>query len=474
TPTPPQSIDSPDTSPLAVIEAVTVPPPFPESKRITAVQESLAPWTPFADVAPDDELAAAFASVVTPSIPLPSSSVSTPFAELPVIEHRPEFAADAAAPHTTAPHHVFETVEADTRVLASIVPELATPGAIPVAIPRDVLVRAERLVNEQVAARRRKRWVFAAAGAVSFALCLFCLAPVRGGKSAHEVITLPADPTPAMVGKVLADAHLIRSAKGFALVAELIGLAGLRAGSYNLTTGQWPWQVARELTHGGSALHDVIIVSGLTLGQIAVELERAGVVSTADLVEAAHDERILRKFAITNEDAQGWLAPGAYAFADGIAARDIVTVMIERCLANLASIRATRDLAPDARNDVMVLASIVEREAKDKSEASRIAGLFANRLKLGMRLESRATAVYIIGVDKKELTLADVRQPSLYNTYVNAGLPPSPIASPSLEALRAAAEPEPNTYYYMVDKDDGGHVFSQTYEEHLKAQRANR
>ena len=124
----------------------------------------------------------------------------------------------------------------------------------------------------------------------------------------------------------------------------------------------------------------------------------------------------------------------------------------------------------------MVLPSLVEKEAKDKSEARRIAGLFHNRLKLDMRLESRATVLYILGEDKKEMTLADVRQPSPYNTYLNAGLPPGPIATPSLEALRAALHPEEHGYFYMTDRDDGAgaHVFSVTYEDHLKAQRENR
>lgn len=428
------------------------PPPVPEEVRPTVVLDRNEPWTPFTDVTDGDEVSEAFAN----------------------IPELPEFEPSAAWPASQPTEAKFEpgvsasTARADTHVEPD--DDLSTP----VPIPRDVLLRAERLVSEQVSASRRNRWVFAAAGLLSFLVCLYFFAPTGMGANEHKVVTLPAEATPSMIGDVLATAGLVRSAKGFALVGEIAGVGGLRAGSYSLSTNQWPWQVARELTHGGSALHDVVIPNGGTLGDIARQLEQAGVVSAEAFVQAAHDKALLERLGITTGDAQGWLAPGAYAFAQDIPAVDVVSVMVERFFASLNTIETTRHLTVAAKTDVVILASIVEREARDKSEAPRIAGLFTNRLKLGMRLESRATALYILGIDKKELTLADVRQPSPFNTHLNPGLPPAPIASPSLEALRAAADPEQNAYYYMTDKDDGAHVFSATYEEHLKAQRANR
>jgi UPF0755 protein len=209
---------------------------------------------------------------------------------------------------------------------------------------------------------------------------------------------------------------------------------------------------------------------------MAASMERAGIADADAFKVVSHSPSLLSKHGIVSIDAQGWLAPGAYAMSRGIDPADAMSVMIDRFKASLATLPETATLSGEALNRVMVLASLVEKEAKDKSEARRIAGLFFNRLKLGMRLESRATALYILGTEKMELTRADVRQPSPYNTFLNAGLPPGPIATPSLESLRAALHPEEHGYFYMIDRDDGGgsHVFSATYEEYLKAQRENR
>lgn len=441
------------------------PPPPPPSARPTIVQEAR-PWTPFADIESADDIADAYAAL--PDLPefAPVARATTPSPALaPEPEEQPEL-------YSEPPRITPRAERRPTGPFPSVTADLAKP----IAVSADILEHAEKLVNAQAGSSRRNKWAFLAAALASFAACLFFFAPVGVGKKTHRVVTLPENASPTQVGEVLEKAELVRSAKGFALIGELVGMNGLRAGSYSLTANQWPWQVAHELTAGGSALHDVVFASGLTVAEVAHLLEKAGAVTAEAFIEASHDEKLLQRYGIPSPDVQGWLAPGSYAFADGIPATDVASVMIERFLNDLNALPAARDLAPSAKNDVVVLASLVEKEAKDKSEASRIAGLFTNRLKLNMRLESRAATLYILGIDKRELTLADVRQPSPFNTYLNAGLPPSPIANPGREALKAAADPEPNVYYYMTDKDDGsgGHVFSQTYEEHLKAQRANR
>ncbi|MEZ0313600.1 MAG: endolytic transglycosylase MltG [Myxococcota bacterium] len=315
--------------------------------------------------------------------------------------------------------------------------------------------------------------------AVTLAMCLAILAvlsPPASEGMQERVVTVPSGASAQTIGGALKEAKLVRSSIAFTILGELTRTRGLRAGSYRVTTGSWPWQVAAQLRGGQDTLLDLVIPEGASLPEVAKRMEAAGVADATAFTEASRAPQLLSRHGIVAIDSQGWLAPGAYAMARGISAVDAMSVMVERFKAQLATLPETNALSAEALNQVMVLASLVEKEAKDKSEARRIAGLFHNRLKLNMRLESRATVLYILGEDKKEMTLADVRAPSPYNTYLNAGLPPGPIATPSIEALRAALHPEEHGYFYMTDRDDGAgaHVFSITYEDHLKAQRENR
>ncbi len=315
--------------------------------------------------------------------------------------------------------------------------------------------------------------------AVTLAVCLAgiaVLAPPTSHGVEERVVTIPSGASASAIGAALADAELVRSATAFTVLGGLTRTRGLRAGSYRVTTGSWPWTVAAQLRAGQETLLHVVIPEGASLTEIGKRMAASGIADEAAFTEAVDAPQLLSKYGIVALDAQGWLAPGSYAMARGIGAVDAMGVMIERFKAQLATLPETAGLSAEALNQVLVLGSLVEKEAKDKTEARRIAGLFHNRLKLGMRLESRASVLYILGEEKRELTLADVRQPSPYNTYLNAGLPPGPIATPSLDALRAALHPEEHGYFYMADRNDGAgaHVFSVTYEEHLKAQRENR
>lgn len=315
--------------------------------------------------------------------------------------------------------------------------------------------------------------------AVTLAICLAAIAvlsPPGSHGQEERVVTIPSGASASTIGAALADADLVRSATAFTVLGELTRTRGLRAGSYRVTTGSWPWAVAAQLRAGQETLLDVVIPEGASLTEIGKRMEASGIADDAAFTEAIKAPSLLARYGIVALDAQGWLAPGSYAMARGIGAVDAMGVMVERFKAQLATLPETTGLSAEALNQVLVLGALVEKEAKDKTEARRIAGLFHNRLKLGMRLESRATVLYILGEEKKELTLADVRQPSPYNTYLNAGLPPGPIATPSLDSLRAALHPEEHGYFYMADRNDGAgaHVFSITYEEHLKAQRENR
>ena len=122
-------------------------------------------------------------------------------------------------------------------------------------------------------------------------------------------------------------------------------------------------------------------------------------------------------------------------------------------------------------NEFITLASIVEREAVKKEERPIIAGIFYNRLSIQMPLQSCATVQYILKERKPVLSIADTKIDSPYNTYLIKGLPPAPIASPGLDAILATSNPQHTKFLYFVAKGDGGHEFSETYEQHLQAKK---
>jgi UPF0755 protein len=264
---------------------------------------------------------------------------------------------------------------------------------------------------------------------------------------------------------------LVRSASGFAWLARVSGAHhALRAGAYTLSSDAWAWEQLRAVTGGQLETVSVTIPEGLSLRETASLLEGHGVVRADDLIEAAHAPALLKKYDLPTPTAEGWLFPDTYVFAKGISAREVADAMVRQFFLRV------RELPAVSRDELarkVILGSIIEREARDPEELKRIAGVFHNRLERNMRLESCATVQYVLGVRKDRLTLADVRQPSPYNTYLNGGLPPGPIASPSLEALRAAFFPEPHELLFFFARDDGSHrhVFSRTYDEHLSAQR---
>ena len=123
-------------------------------------------------------------------------------------------------------------------------------------------------------------------------------------------------------------------------------------------------------------------------------------------------------------------------------------------------------------DDIITLASVIERETDSDAERAKVAGVFYNRIDEGMKLQSCATVQYILGERKPVLSVADTQIQSPYNTYVNAGLPIGPIANPGIECIKAALYPEDTEYLYFVADENGGHIFSKTYEEHLAATNA--
>jgi UPF0755 protein len=298
-------------------------------------------------------------------------------------------------------------------------------------------------------------------------------APVsdRRGK---QSLTIPPQATVASIAEQLEQKELIRSADAFRVMARLSGLdQKLRAGVYELPPDAWSFQILGELERG--QVHHVMVTvpEGLTLREVARLLEHHGIAAAGEVMAAAQDPELLAKYDIAGKSAEGFLFPETYTFARGLSARDVVDVMVAQFFAKMNLLPEATHASPERLLERVTLASIVEKEARDPGEQARIAGVFDNRLDKNMKLESCATVQYVLGKTKERLTLADVRTPSPYNTYLNLGLPPGPIANAGLGALKAAFRPEKNDYLFFFAKEDGSHqhIFTRTYAEHMRAQR---
>lgn len=299
--------------------------------------------------------------------------------------------------------------------------------------------------------------------------------PESPGKSV--TVTIEPGLALARIGQLLEEERVVSSGRKFRIYAQAKGLAAsVQSGEFVLHTGLRPRQVLETLVSGKILLHRLLIPEGLTWWQVARLVEQSGLASFESFAQAVADLDLLMRFDIPASHAEGFLFPETYSLPRprNQDARPIVEMM----LANFWKVADAR-LWPDGRpsnediRKAVVLASLVERETGLAEERERVAGVFANRLRLGMLLQCDPTIIYGLGPNfsgrLRRVHLDDQANP--YNTYIHPGLPPGPIASPGLASLMAVRNPEKHDLLYFVSKKDGSHAFSRTLEEHNRAVR---
>jgi UPF0755 protein len=293
-------------------------------------------------------------------------------------------------------------------------------------------------------------------------------APVR--------ITVPNGASFRAAADSLAHAGVISWPTLFRLYARLQGRdRRIQAGTY-LLRRDLSWNDALGALHDGKGLiSKVTIPEGYSLAQILPLLQRALHVPAESLDAAVRDSALRARLHVPTPTLEGYLFPDTYLLPPGTSARRAVGEMVRRFEqewtaqdeAQLATLGLTR-------HQVMTMASIVEKEAKVPAERPVIAGVYYNRLHLGMPLQADPTVQYALGKHVDRLLYKDLDVPSPYNTYQNAGLPPGPIASPGGPSIEAALRPASVPYLYFVAAPDGHHEFRSTLEEHANAIQAIR
>jgi UPF0755 protein len=272
------------------------------------------------------------------------------------------------------------------------------------------------------------------------------------------------------VARQLKAAGIVRSSTVLLIYGELTGTARrIQPGDYEFRGGERIAEVMRHLIDGDFVSILVTIPEGLTVHQIAERLAMTGLICQPDFEHAAQDGALVRALGLRPLGAEGYLFPATYKFSPRAKVPDVLGAMLTRFYAVLTPQAEERmfqlGLTP---RELVTMASIIEKEAKIPGERKLIASVFYNRLKLGMPLQSDPTAEYSFE-GENQAAAAAVRVPSTFNTYSFAGLPPGPIANPGQRSIEAALYPAKSDYLYFVARDDGTHVFSKSYNEHLKA-----
>jgi UPF0755 protein len=213
----------------------------------------------------------------------------------------------------------------------------------------------------------------------------------------------------------------------------------------------------------------ITIPEGSDIYEIGDILESGLSFNRADFVKAAEKFDTTQYDFIENKSLQGYLYPDTYRFFDDASAEDVIIKMVNNFQKKaLPSLKATDTLSS---YQVLILASIVEKEVAIPKDRQIVAGIFLNRLKIEMKLQSDATINFVTQSGKSQSSLDDLKIDSPYNTYQIGGLPPGPITNPSVEAIKSIINPTPSDYYYFLTTRDNPPktIFSKTFEEHIKA-----
>jgi UPF0755 protein len=251
----------------------------------------------------------------------------------------------------------------------------------------------------------------------------------------------------------------------------------IKSGTFRIEIPASQIAIHQILVSGKQILLRVTVPEGFTLNKTAKLVEDSGICPADEFLAAACDPDIISRYRIPGESLEGYLYPDTYLFPSEYPAARVVAAMADNFFARIGEIdEKLMTMPPDELNKLVILASIVEREYQLSEEAPVMAGVFFNRLGIGMALQSCATVEYIIteiqGKPHPQILLTrdlEIRDP--YNTYIRPGLPPGPICSPGAVALGAIQNPSKNSYLYfrLVDQDSGRHYFSHTLDAHIKA-----
>ncbi len=302
-------------------------------------------------------------------------------------------------------------------------------------------------------------------------LAEYALRPGPPARGDSAVVNIPRGMSLASISVRLEEARLLHDDIRFLVLARLSGLGGkVKAGEFRLPTGLTPLNLLEALAAARPVQHTITIPEGLRLAEIGALLGQGGWFDPRSLDNLQTDRAFLDSQGLAGASTlEGYLYPDTYQLTRDVrGAERIAAMMIARFHKVWGELTADLAERPD-RHKTVILASMVEKETGAAEERPRIAGVFLNRLRLGMRLQSDPTVVYALEGFSGKITRRDLQTPTPYNTYTVDGLPAGPICSPGKEALAAVLKPTATDDLYFVARNDGTHQFSATLAEHNNA-----
>ena len=339
----------------------------------------------------------------------------------------------------------------------------------------------------------------AVTGAFVYSYIDSALKPVNANDTEYVTLEIPAGSSAKEIGSILEKKGLIKSGQVFNYYSKFKSYANFQSGYYNLQKSMDLDTIAKALQKGGTdtpqppTLGKVVVPEGYTLNQIAEAVEKSGnkkvSISAKDFLSKVQDESFISKMVakypkllsgLPAKDSgvkyrlEGYLFPATYNYTSDTTAETLIDQMLATMDSKLSTYYEVLESKNLTVNDVLTLASLVEKEGSTDEDRKNIASVFYNRLNQGMPLQSNIAILYAEGKLGKKTTLAedaaiDTNIDSAFNVYKNPGLMPGPVDSPSLSAIEATVNPNKTDYLYFVANTETGTVyFATTYEEHAK------
>lgn len=309
------------------------------------------------------------------------------------------------------------------------------------------------------------------------------LVPANANDTQIVEVEIPEGTPVSTMGDILEEQGLIRSSSAFSLLVRVQGAAAnLQAGVHDLSPSMTMPEIVAALQEGAeeAGLLKVTVNEGLTVDQIAEVVADSTSYSAEDFLNLMSNQEFLaqlvQQYPILTDSynnpnvryvLEGYLFPATYDVAQGETLESLVTQMVDKTNEVLSKYQADIDASSYSLQDIMSIASLVEKEGQTTEDRKLIAGVFYNRLEQGMPIQSDISVLYALGTHKEMVTYDDLEVDSPYNLYTNAGLPPGPMNSPSEDAIAAALEPTDNDYLYFYANLKTGEVFyTDNYEQH--------
>jgi UPF0755 protein len=311
-----------------------------------------------------------------------------------------------------------------------------------------------------------------AAVAGAFLYCLTLFEPIS--RDATPVtVDIPMGASASAIGEKLESAGLIRNATAFSIAARVTGDGeNMKAGEYAIPRNMGLLQIIEKLAAGDAEQQWITIPEGKTLRQVAGLLTDRNIAKSGEFMTAVERRpaRYGLPFDVPRRNLEGYLMPDSYKFQKQTSERDLVKAMVKNWIdtAYLPN-KAAFDAAGMTPDQIVIIASLIEREARVPQDRKLISSVIRNRLAKKMPLQIDATVIFALGRHKPVVTFKDLKVDSKYNTYKYPGLPPGPICSPGVASIEAALNPAKTDYLYYVAQADGSHIFTRSLDEHNAA-----